>query len=309
MPCSVFGLSPLVLSYLIAYVFRDGDELAILPMLLVTAVGMGAVNLFSAFGISRLATGHATSPKMAAGEAAPLLGERATDEPISLRAFLADPATWLLGFALLLATSPGDMILASFGGIVQAIDSPPDQRLDLAGTGVVVLSLTNTLARLGVGALTDRVSPRLIGRPTVLALAAAMMAAVWLWASAGMSTAADLVWMSALTGLGYGTSFILVPTCLSVRYGASSMARSASSHAADRADAADYGIIAYFAAVGASIYTLLYGVVADAHSSTPLDCVGRACFALTFQLSAAGGALAAIICLVLARRPHWRGRV
>ena len=230
MPCSIFGLSPLVLSYLIAFLFRDGDELAVLPMLLVTAVGMGAINLFSAFGISRLSGGHAAVAKADVDETAPLLSDRATDEPISLHAFLTDPATWLLGFALLLATSPGDMILASFGGIVLAIDSPVDQRLDLAGTGVVVLSLTNTLARLGVGALTDRVSPRLIGRPTVLAIAAAMMATVWLWASAAMRTSGDLVWMSALTGLGYGTSFILVPTCLSVRYGASSMARSASVH-------------------------------------------------------------------------------
>lgn len=122
----------------------------------------------------------------------PAGAEAATEETQSLGQLITSPPFWIFGLVFLLATGPCEMVMASLGGIIEAIlgvrtlpavtpatatatsssarlpllllsalsGTPTDGRgLALRRLHVQVISVANTLSRLLIGAVSDYLSP------------------------------------------------------------------------------------------------------------------------------------------------------
>lgn len=254
----------------------------------------------------------------------------------SILGLLKTPTFWLFGSVIFLSTGPAEMVMASLGGIVEAIlAGPPPSLHGVVGTvakiaGLVkdpralalrrlhvqVIAISNTVSRLSIGFISDWLAAhpsteppadgkrptRKSRRPKItrlafVAAACGILVAAFAFAATLMDRPGQLWVLSIAVGVSYGTIFTLSPAIVRAVYHLDHFGR-------------NWGLLTWFAAAGALVFTPLHGVLSDAelgrqHSPT---CHGKGCYSAVMALSSASAFVALVIVGVL-YKGSWRGRV
>ena len=254
------------------------------------------------------------------------------------RRFLTDHTMWLFAFGFFFMIGPGEAFINNLGTVIKTL-YPPSLRYvgapTSAATHVSLVGITSTVVRLLTGSLTDLLAPRppaqhvqilaagatsssgsgstrqtfTLSRVTFLLFFAVVLSAgLALLASGFAQNHGDRFWVvSGLIGAGYGAVFSLTPIIITVIWGVENFAT-------------NWGIVAMFPALGATLWGLVYSAVYQAGVATAADgtpgggadegrgavenmCYGTQCYALTFWAMAASVWLACGL-VVMA----WKGR-
>ncbi|WRT63169.1 uncharacterized protein IL334_000072 [Kwoniella shivajii] len=237
---------------------------------------------------------------------------------------------WIFGLLLALIIGPGEMIIASIGSIITTllppttttyssllmfrVDSDP---LAIRNKHVFLLSLASTISRLVTGVLADYLAPPLktiinpahkadptapihlfirkrpvrLSRSVFASLTALVLGSIYAF-SAGflVDTGAPLSVLSAGSGAMYGAIFTLVPAIVSHHYGPTNFGLA-------------WGMISYFAALGAIVYSYLYALLSVPENGNSAEqCYGPQCFKLTFIICAVSCAVGAVGVVILGRK-------
>ncbi|KAG8748731.1 putative monocarboxylate transporter mch1 [Ceratobasidium sp. 414] len=239
-PLALSGLSPLFLSYVASLnVFQSADGTLDTPKFVGwMGVGCGVVHTISAIGLR-----HVNDPFEEEGERRALLGEQVDEddklmiqqgeairagcvlvhrvEPDgSVVGLLKDGSFWAYAAVGVVITGTAEMVISNMGSIVMEFPGAGS-----AATQVRLLSIAGTVARLCTGPLADIISPPIdegsmcvcgpIERPGVNRMVFPMaflgvLAAVYLWAAAYVTSASELWVLSLGTGLAYGGSWAVL---------------------------------------------------------------------------------------------------
>lgn len=254
------------------------------------------------------------------------------------RRFLTDHTMWLFALAFFFMIGPGEAFINNMGSVLKSLQDPATPHAHAptsAATHVSIVGVGSTVVRLLTGSLTDLLAPRPrtqhpqdglrrgsfsseeeeeeeeVCRPTIsrvaflLAFALVLSAGLVLLASGLMQGHGDRFWMvSSLVGAGYGAVFSLTPIIITVIWGVENFGT-------------NWGIVAMFPALGATVWGLVYSAVyqAGVDQTGPDDgagfpladeanlCYGVHCYAPTFW-AMAGSVWVACGLLLLA----WKGR-
>ncbi|GAA5856324.1 hypothetical protein JCM9279_006422 [Rhodotorula babjevae] len=227
----------------------------------------------------------------------------------SLRAFITSSSFWLLGAVVLLATGPCEMYMASLGSVVSslsrspALHAAPISALALRKRHIALISVVNTLWRLVVGGASDYLASagadkerqpawRRQVRLVFVAVACVGLAAAYGWGATGLSTPAGLWVITFVTAVAYGTIFTLTPALVRTRWSPDDFGR-------------NWGLLTWFSAVGALVFTPLFGVLRDLATDgtgESSSCTSTRCYRPIFALSAVSAVLATALVGVLASR-------
>jgi len=240
------------------------------------------------------------------------------------RRFLTDHTMWLFAVGFLFIIGPGEAFLNNLGTVIKTLYPPSLAHAGAptsAATHVSIVGITSTVARLLTGSLTDLLAPsppaqhvqitsstptlRRRGRFSVsrvaflLGFAVLLAAGLMVLASGFAQNHGDRFWVvSGLVGAGYGAVFSLTPIIITVIWGVENFAT-------------NWGIVAMFPAVGATLWGLIYSAVYQAAAERPDVrggddgnlCYGTQCYASTFWAMSVSVLLACG--LVVAA---WRGK-
>ncbi|KAK4058512.1 hypothetical protein OIO90_000674 [Microbotryomycetes sp. JL221] len=198
---------------------------------------------------------------------------------------------------------------------------------------VQVMSVSNTVSRLVIGLLSDWVSyaseplplddstveedeetasqstnlkqrlqakfhqPPRVSRLSFVVTACLMLSATFGFVAFKLDKPGQLWLLSIVVGWSYGLIFTMAPAIVRCVYGPANFGR-------------DWGLLTWFSALGAIVFTPLFGVMLDrAQRRQRLDvCHGRECFESVFMLSSISCLLATGIVMLLWTR-FWRGKV
>ncbi|KAJ3925306.1 MAG: major facilitator superfamily domain-containing protein [Lentinula lateritia] len=323
---SMFGLSPLFLSYVAGRFFSDTStgSLDVTRFLLFLAISTGIVHLAGALVLTVPST--TTSPSSSTLETDSISNERSrlldrgqsphcTSDPRDSSALelLRDSNFWLLALYMVMILGVCEMIMSNVGTI--ALSLPAGMARTLVSKGeqaaslqVKILSISNTLSRLLVGPLADFVSPvfsyRLlegfatirkhrISRVVFLSGAASLLAASCAWMVFGVRTRHDVWLLSVGTGITYGAVFTVLPGITCSIWGIRNLAR-------------NFGIITYSPFVGTTFYSYVYALIVARHSPIGMACQGRICWQSTFYFCLGTSFTALAITAILWRK--WSGK-
>nr|GAT47211.1 MFS general substrate transporter [Mycena chlorophos] len=198
---ALFGLSPLVLSFLASTFFMQPDaSLDLVGFMTFLAASTGSV-LFAGTWILPSKT-QASSLSQDSEETAPLLGGTEHAEPESALALLRDPRFWALFCVLAVTLGPCEMIMSNIGTVVLSLPPSSLSPIEAAALQVKILSISNTCTRLLTGPLVDFVSPvnrleprrRYISRAAFLVSPALVLAGSFLWMELHVRSQAD-IWL------------------------------------------------------------------------------------------------------------------
>lgn len=257
----------------------------------------------------------------------------------SIVGLLKTPTFWLFGTIIFLSTGPAEMVMASLGGIVEAILAGPPPRthgilsatariagavqdpraLALRRLHVQVIAFSNTISRLLIGFISDWLSAHPSSEPSAdgtkrparksrrpkitrlafVAAACTLLVAAFAFAASIMDRPGQLWILSIAVGVAYGTIFTLSPAIVRAVYHLDHFGR-------------NWGLLTWFAAAGALVFTPLHGILSDAElrkqGPDVVVCHGRGCYSAVMTLSSASALVALVIVGVL-YRGSWRGRV
>ncbi|GAA5834375.1 hypothetical protein JCM3766R1_005196 [Sporobolomyces carnicolor] len=225
----------------------------------------------------------------------------------TLRQFVSTPTFWLFGSIILLSTGPVESYMASLGQILEsllAISTSNDvlaarakgtisHALQARKNHIAVLAIANTLSRLLVGAVSDYLSApsvtvddeggpstparKRVSRLAFLLGACASLALAYVWGGTGLTTEDGLWIVTIINGISYGAIFTLSPAIVRSCWPVEHFGR-------------NWGLLTWFSAVGALIFTPLFGILRDlatASPSTTLDvCASSGCYKPIFLVSA-----------------------
>lgn len=193
--------------------------------------------------------------------------------------FLCDHTAWMLFAAFVLASGPLEMYLNNMGMILNTVPNGP-----VVATHVSLFSAFSTIARLGVGVLSDLVRDK-ISRPTILAVIMYATALIhFLLASGVFTVLKDAKYFfvpSSANGFSYGALYTLIPTIIACTWGVENLGT-------------HWGLFILGPAIGSSGFGFLFARVYDAASSSvsglvtsePVrTCTGSACYQLTFMIT------------------------
>ncbi|POW09693.1 hypothetical protein PSHT_09020 [Puccinia striiformis] len=294
-PSSLFGLSPLLFSFLGVKFFSNLDgSFNSSGYLGFLAISTLIVNVVGFIGLQRKDDSSLTLSPHIHDEQSPLLqtspplpihsmhpkpAARIEGDPDGISNFLASPTVWLLGMAVLLSVGPAEMTIASIGAVVDAKD--PDLGIVSKARQVQLISITNTFSRLLSGWLSDQFcgsswSSRL---------------ALWGFACFGYSIACfmvavngGIIWvLSAVTGSCYGVVCTLAPSLVATVWPIKFFGR-------------NYGVISYFFATGSFLFTCLFGFLFEPSDSNSIGKIYR--ISGTFELVSIG-------LMVVLYRKYW----
>ncbi|GAA5925803.1 hypothetical protein JCM3775_001504 [Rhodotorula graminis] len=228
----------------------------------------------------------------------------------SLRALISSSSFWLLGAVVLLATGPCEMYMASLGSVVSSLSrlpalhaAAPISALALRKRHIAVISVVNTLWRLVVGGASDYLAAagpdkdrqpawRRQVRLVFVAVACVGLAAAYGWGATGLATPAGLWVITFVTAVAYGTIFTLTPALVRTRWSPDDFGR-------------NWGLLTWFSAVGALVFTPLFGVLRDLATDgtgESSSCTSTRCYRPIFALSAVSATLATALVGLLATR-------
>ncbi|KAK5660876.1 hypothetical protein OQA88_12247 [Cercophora sp. LCS_1] len=244
------------------------------------------------------------------------------------RRFLTDHTMWCFAIGFFFMIGPGEAFINNMGTIIKTL-YPPTMHFVGAPTSpathVSIVGITSTLVRLLTGSLTDWLAPspqtrhiQLTGStPSLLQrgrfsvsrvafllfYAGILSLGMVLLASGLIQNHGERFWIvSGLIGAGYGAVFSLTPIIITVIWGVENFAT-------------NWGIVAMFPALGATIWGLVYSAVyqAGAKAADPgkgagdeeedLFCYGVECYAPAFWAMAASVWVAAGLVLWA-----WKGK-
>ncbi|KAL2193537.1 major facilitator superfamily domain-containing protein [Corynascus similis CBS 632.67] len=244
------------------------------------------------------------------------------------RRFLTDHTMWCFALGFFLMIGPGEAFINNMGTVIKTLYPPTlhyEGRPTSAATHVSIVGITSTAIRLLTGSLTDLLAPspkarhvqiasttttnndRLspaagrfaVSRVTFLLFFAALLSLGLAGLASGfVQNHGDRFWIvSGLVGAGYGAVFSLTPIIITVIWGVENFAT-------------NWGIVAMFPALGATLWGVVYSAVYQAAagrrlqpvsslSSPPADspgndgdtddnlCYGQECYAPAFWAMAA----------------------
>lgn len=202
------------------------------------------------------------------------------------RRFLGDPAMWLLTAGFFLATGPGETFLNNLGTMISTLYPPTNFVIpssNSAATNVSIVAISSTIARLLTGSLSDLLAPTASQDPNsksfTLSRVAFLLSSALLFALSQLLLASTLVQhhpalfpvVSALTGLGYGTVFSIVPIITGVVWGSQNFGT-------------NYGILGLVPAAGAVVWSAVYSAVYQRGVGRGTEenlCYGYGCYGAT----------------------------
>ncbi|KAK3946270.1 putative mfs monocarboxylic acid transporter protein [Diplogelasinospora grovesii] len=224
--------------------------------------------------------------------------------------FLTDHTMWCFALGFLFMIGPGEAFINNLGTVIKTL-YPPELRHvgrpTSAATHVSIVGITSTVVRLLTGSLTDLLAPSpqaqhiqltsstaslqrqqqkrfTLSRVTFLLFFAFLLSlGLAVLASGAIQDHGDRFWIvSGLIGSGYGAVFSLTPIIITVIWGVENFAT-------------NWGIVAMFPALGATMWGLIYSAVyqSGANRSAGSDnqqdnlCYGSQCYASTFWAMAA----------------------
>lgn len=296
-PSSMFGLSPLLLSFLGVRCFSRPDgsfnsagylgSLAILT-LIVNAIGLFGLQRKDGFELILAPSTHGhderspliqTSPPLPTQYAQPKLATRTERDPEGMASFLASPTVWLLGLAVLFSVGPAEMTIASIGAVADAQN--PDLGTVFKARQVQLISITNTFCRLLSGWLSDRWCGSSWGLRLVIWGFACLC---YLTACFSVAMNGGIIWvLSTVTGSCYGIICTLAPSLVATVWPIKFFGR-------------NYGVISYFFATGSFLFTFLFGMLFEPSDSNSIDRI--------YRMSGVSE-LASIVLMVVLYRIYW----
>ncbi|KAK4120761.1 MFS general substrate transporter [Parathielavia appendiculata] len=246
------------------------------------------------------------------------------------RRFLTDHTMWCFALGFFFMIGPGEAFINNMGTVIKSLYPPTlhyEGKPTSTATHVSIVGITSTAARLLTGTLTDLLAPspkarhiqitpsrgllgsngRLsVSRVTFL-LAFALLLSLGLTglASGLVQNHGDRFWLvSGLVGAGYGAVFSLTPIIITVIWGVENFAT-------------NWGIVAMFPALGATLWGLVYSAVYQAGAKREASsgggsgrggeeenlCYGQECYAPAFWAMAASVWIACGLVLWA-----WKGR-
>ncbi|KAK4043624.1 major facilitator superfamily domain-containing protein [Parachaetomium inaequale] len=247
------------------------------------------------------------------------------------RRFLTDHTMWCFALGFFFMIGPGEAFINNMGTVIKTLYPPTlpyDGKPTSAATHVSIVGVTSTAVRLLTGTLTDLLAPspkarhiQITPTPTtnrrLLSAAATrfsisrvsfllFFAALLSLGLAGLASGlvqnhGDRFWIvSGLVGAGYGAVFSLTPIIITVIWGVENFAT-------------NWGIVAMFPALGATLWGLVYSAVYQAAAKREEEdspgqgednlCYGEACYAPAFWAMAASVWIACGLVLWA-----WKGR-
>ncbi|KAJ1540257.1 hypothetical protein HK405_011539 [Cladochytrium tenue] len=246
----------------------------------------------------------------AADETRPLLegGAPRTRRASRLPLFASDSDALLLFFAFLLVTGPGLMYINNIGTAVDTLLGYTDDTRGLGGGGdghraaaarrlqVGLISVCNAAGRAIFGALSDGLeSRRGVPRVYTLVTGAGLVAAANIGAAAVADSIPTLTVCTVLLGLGYGATFGVCPTVVSLFFGLDGFG-------------ANWGWFQWGPALGGQLFNVLFGVVMDIEHGDTVSCDGRACYAPAFFAAGCAAAVSAFALAALQARRSRRAK-
>ncbi|KAJ3987136.1 MFS general substrate transporter [Lentinula detonsa] len=326
---SLFGLSPLFLSYIAGKFFTDTStgSLDVAHFLQFLAFSTGIAHLVGAYALSLPPKYTNTSQPVSNSGTADTPNERSrlldgedssdcTTDPRdgSALQLLQDLHFWLLALYMVMILGVCEMIMSNVGTIVLSLPSSTVARAlvsegqQAASLHVKILSISNTTSRILVGPLADFISPvfsyqhpegyltirkHRISRMVFLFGAASLLAATCAWMVFGVRTQHDVWLLSVGTGITYGAVFTVLPGVTCSIWGIRNLAR-------------NFGIITYSPFIGTTLYSYVYALIVTRHSAEGVACQGRICWESTFYFCLGTSLAALAITSILWR--NWTGR-
>ncbi|KAH6847968.1 major facilitator superfamily domain-containing protein [Chaetomium sp. MPI-CAGE-AT-0009] len=228
------------------------------------------------------------------------------------RRFLTDHTMWCFALGFFFMIGPGEAFLNNMGTVIKTLYPPTlhyEGKPTSAATHVSIVGITSTAVRLLTGTLTDLLAPSpkaqhvqitattprgllsaapgfSISRVSFLLFFASLLSlGLAILASGLVQNHGDRFWVvSGLVGAGYGAVFSLTPIIITVIWGVENFAT-------------NWGIVAMFPALGATLWGLVYSAVyqgaADRAAPSPGGggagggeqdnlCYGEECYAPAF---------------------------
>ncbi|KAF5391265.1 hypothetical protein D9757_001985 [Collybiopsis confluens] len=314
---SMFGLSPLFLSYIASNIFSDPSTgtIDVTRFLQFLAVCTGVIHLFGAFTLTVPSATTIVSPSDRPDEESHLIGRDThtdcTSDPRdgSTVELLRDPNFWILALYMITVLGACEMVISNVGTIVLSLPTNVAQRSEQsAAFQVKILSISNTVSRLLVGPLADFISPvfsyerpkglttvrkHRMNRMVFMLGASLLQALASSWMVFGAQNRDDVLWLSIGTAITYGVVFTVLPGVTCSIWGMRNLAR-------------NFGIITYSPFIGTTLYSYLYAVVVDQHSHEGTVCEGKVCWEATFIVCLVTSTGALAMSVVLWR--NWAGR-
>ncbi|KAF7338388.1 putative transporter MCH1 [Mycena venus] len=311
---TLFGLSPLVLSFVASGFFTDrvDKSLDVVRFLAFLALLTGIVHIIGALNL-RVPKNHlppmiVQSPNEEMNETTALLRpESRFNADGSSLDLLRDPYFWIFFMLLVVILGPCEMIISNVGTIVLSLPSASatvsSGSSGAAALQVKTLSISNTVTRLLTGPMADFISPIVIvaselplsprkhymSRAVFLLGPALVLAFSFLWMDVVVRSQADVWILSIGTGIAYGATFTVLPSIISSVWGTRHAGR-------------NFGIVVYAPLMGTIIFSYLYAFVSESHTPPDSFCQGTSCWQTTFWICAGLEVVGVFGSLIL-----WRG--
>ncbi|KAK3315232.1 major facilitator superfamily domain-containing protein [Apodospora peruviana] len=241
------------------------------------------------------------------------------------RRFLTDHTMWCFALGFFLMIGPGEAFINNLGTVIKTLYPPTLHFVGpptSAATHVSIVGITSTVVRLLTGSLTDLLAPSpqaqhvqitssallsqqrqqrfSVSRVSFLLFFAGVLSlGLAALASGVIQNHGERFWIvSGLVGAGYGAVFSLTPIIITVIWGVENFAT-------------NWGIVAMFPALGATMWGLVYSAVYQAgvkRAIVPGEeednfCYGTTCYAASFWAMAASVWIACGLVLWA-----WKGR-
>lgn len=204
------------------------------------------------------------------------------------RSFLLDKTMWLFATGVFLVTGPGEAFINNMGSLVLSLTPPTTTSTQIdPATHVSLIAISSTAARIIAGVVSDYLAPpacRAVhsSRPRCSRMAfllfsgTLLLMAHLLLASGYIQLHPSQFWIvSSSIGAGYGATFTLAPTVVSVVWGTENFGT-------------NWGMVCMTPALGATAYGVIYASVYDEHAGDDGRCFDHGCYAKTFGMMAVG---------------------